>query len=224
MGIAINGVKDVVTFPFKVGFGALSGFGHGLSDGMLAKPGVVLAPLSGELPIYAPVRNTVRNFIAGGFHEMRAPESIIQAFNNLKNVKLNGLMAAFSKMGPKGLIMFGLIGAATVLVGKLGWDVIKGEKHIIDEIDRGHVAHIVNNKLFHFARGFSGLGMLGGAILSVIPGGAVLGIPMAIAGTAGSAVLHWGGKFANGFHGLNYPNTLGFFGRRAVRTFNELSV
>lgn len=145
--------------------------------------------------------------------------------------KLSSMSKAFSALGPRGMI----VGAAVAVLGGLsiayGAKLARHASNLIATGIRsgGDIPDGMNSSTFHGARILSGLGLISGGILCLIPGGAALGLPMlATSGvtTAGLGIARWSQQPDNFINCpnimLNNPVTMPL--AMVGRAFNDSSV
>ena len=223
----IKSISDAFAFPFQIGFGATDGAMRGLSDGFFK------ADLSKDLleetgTPYKWVRKPIYNLFASGLQNLNVATSEAKFATVMKSEGFGkactSILQALGKhAGGSGFVMLGVLGAALLSSAVLGWKGLSNTRHIIDEHDRGHVAHIVQSNLFHVAKGIGFVGMIGGPLMCLTPLGAAAGLSLAAASAITAGGLALLGSATNGFNVFNYPEKAGFIGRRVIRLFNEVT-
>ena len=232
--MSVDGIKSagyylgrVITFPFEVGFGAADGVIRGTTDGFFKTELSDLKDAVNPTKLYTGARKPVYSLFASGLQDLNAATNLGDFTKVMKSdgfgKACSSMLSALSKMRGSGFVMLGVVGAGLLASGILGWKGFSNTRHIIDEHDRGHTAHIVKSNLFHVAQGIGFVGMIGGPLLCLTPIGAAAGLSLAAASAITAGGLAVGGWAMNGFHMFNYPEKAGFLGRRFIRLFNEVT-
>lgn len=200
--LARVGVGDVFMSPFRVFFGAVHG---------ACTPGGVALPVEEGLKgAFAKTSNIVAAETARGVSAFGAVNANYAATQGM-GIKggLGHMGKTLSALGPRGMIVAGGVALLGALAVGYGAKLARHAQHLLGQGSRfGDIPDAVNSSGFHGARLLSGLGMVGGGLLCLVPGGATLGIPLIATSTATSAglgVVRWSQQPDNF---MNSPNVL----------------
>lgn len=202
------GLSDVLLFLPRVVIGAVRGVGAGIA----ARGGTITAA-AGTDAVFS--QAVVRDFVAGkvmspAIAELTAPGAAAQGFAGIRTAGLkagfDGFLKSLAATGPRGLVLMGIIGVGAVAATAMGWTLFRDAQNKLHDLSvYGSTIDYSNSSTIHTGRLLSGAGMLGGGILSLLPGGAAIGIPlMALSGATGA-----------GLHAVRYIEGGAHIGRNA---------
>ena len=187
------GISDVILFLPRVVIGGVRGIGAGIAAG----EGTVKT-VAGVEQVFS--QAVVRDYVAGKFmspaiKEMIAKGAAAKGYAGIGTLGLragfDGFLKSLGSTGPKGLILFSGIGLIAILATSSGWSLFRnGQKNLKDLSTHGSTVDLSQSSSLHIGRLLAGAGLLGGGILTLIPGGAAVGIPLMGLSAATGAGLH----------------------------------
>lgn len=187
------GISDVILFLPRVVIGGIRGLGAGIAAG-----GRPITTVAGTDAVFS--QAVVRDFVAGkimspAIADLTAEGAAAKGFANIRTLGLkagfDGFLKALGNTGPRGWLLMGAIGIGAVLATSMGWNLFRAaQKNLKDLSTWGQCVDLSQSSSLHFGRLAAGAGMLGGGILTLIPGGAAFGIPLMASSAAMGAGLH----------------------------------
>ena len=186
--LARVGVGDVFMTPFRVLFGAVHG---------ACTPGGV--PLPVEPGLAGAFSKTSNICAAETAKDISTFGAVNAEYAATRGMPIGGKLSHMSKAlasNPRAMLVAGGVVILGGLAVALGAKLASHATNLISKGIRsgGDIPDGINSSGFHLARAFSGVGLVAGGILCLVPGGAALGVPLiATSGvtSAGLGIARW---------------------------------